>query len=93
MKLRPVFTEKSMGAAKEGFYTFRVDPSMNKYQIKSAIEKTFGVHVTSVHTVNFKKSLKRNLRGRTVAEKAKKKAIVTLKGEEKIDLFEEKKGK
>jgi large subunit ribosomal protein L23 len=93
MKLIPVFTEKSTSAAKNGFFTFWVDPRMDKNQIRRAIEGAFDVHVTSVHTLNFRKGLRKNLKGQAIAQKARKKAIVTLKGDEKIALFSEKKGK
>jgi large subunit ribosomal protein L23 len=46
MKLEPIITEKSMSAAKEGKYTFRVDRNVNKHQIKQLVEKVFGVNVT-----------------------------------------------
>lgn len=93
MKLTPIFTEKSMSAAKEGFYTFWVDPRLDKNEIKKAIEQAFDVHVTRVRAINFKKNFRKNLRGETVTAKSRKKAIVSLKGDEKIDLFAEKKGK
>lgn len=94
MKIIPVFTEKSLAQAKDGFYSFWVGSGMGKSEIKRAIEKLFGVHVTRVRTINFKARARRNLRGRTVSEPAKKKAVISLKGDEKIDLFEikEKKG-
>ncbi len=93
MKIIPVLTEKSMSQAKEGFYTFFVGAGLTKNQIREAIERAFDVHVTSVHTMNFKKGLKKNSKGETVTLKARKKTIVTLAKDEKIDLFEEKKGK
>ena len=89
-KLVPVLTEKSLDQAKKGFYTFYVDPSMNKYSIKFLIEKTFEVHVTSVKTMNYKKEIKKNMKGKKQVKKAKKKTMVTLKEKEKIDIFEEK---
>ena len=50
--LAPVISEKSYGLIEEGTYTFLVHPDSNKTQIKIAVEKVFGVTVTSVNTAN-----------------------------------------
>jgi large subunit ribosomal protein L23 len=91
MKLTPVLTEKSMSEAEKGNYTFFVKQNMTKGQIKKAIEGTFDVHVTRVRTMNVVGEVKKTLMGKKKIIKAKKKAIVTLKEKEKIDLFEETK--
>ncbi len=91
MKLEPIITEKSMNNAKEGKYTFRVGRSLNKIQIKKLIEETFGVHVTDVKTIRSRGGVKRTPQGRKRIIQPAKKAIVTLKDKEKIDLFEESK--
>lgn len=80
-----VVTEKSAGNAEKGIYTFKVAKSANKIQIKDAVEKAFGVKVASVNTLNTKTKNKRVGRysGTT---KSYKKAIITLKDGEKIDL-------
>lgn len=88
MKLKPVFTEKSMAEAKKGNYTFLVNPSLTKKAIKAAINSAFGVHVKAVRTVNKPSVTKRNMYGKIVTSKAVKKAIVTLAEKEKIDIFE-----
>ena len=93
MKLTPVLTEKSLAEAKEGHYSFWVLPTFKKGEIKSEIERVFEVHVTGVSTMNYKGGSKRNARGKMQEIKAGKKVVVSLKGDEKIDLFEEKKGK
>lgn len=90
MKLTPVLTEKSLSLAKEGNYTFWVDRRMNKNQIKRMVEEAFGVHVVRVRTINMRAEVKRTIRGRKRVIKPKKKAIVTLKEKEKIDLFDVK---
>lgn len=92
MKIKPIFTEKSMGEAKKGKYSFWVLPSLSKYQIKNLLETAFEVKIGSVRTLNYKKSVSRNMRGRTVTKSAKKKAIITLKSG-KIEIFEETKSK
>lgn len=91
MRLTPVLTEKSLKLAKEGYYTFWVGKDMDKGAVKRTVETIFGVHVTSVKTLNFRGGRKKNLRGQFQKVKSRKKALVSLKGEEKIDLFEEKK--
>lgn len=91
--LKPVYTEKSLGNAKRGSYSFWVDKNLNKTEIKKLIGKTFDVHVVTIKTANYKKEIKRNYKGVTQKIAAAKKAIVTLKDKEKIDIFEETKTK
>lgn len=93
MKITPVLTEKSLAEAKRGHYTFWVLPSAKKADIKAEIQKIFDVHVASVRTMNYRSGTKRNARGGMQEIKGKKKTVVALSGDEKIDLFEEKKGK
>lgn len=89
IKIEPVLTEKSMKDAKDGKYTFRVPRGFNKYKIRELVEKTFGVNVTKVRTMREAGEIKRLMTGKTRIIKPRKKAIVTLKEKEKIDLFEE----
>ncbi|MBI3397465.1 50S ribosomal protein L23 [Candidatus Woesebacteria bacterium] len=89
MKLSPVLTEKSLNEVKKGRYTFKVLPGLNKNEIRKGIEHAFGVHVTSIRTILLKELEKKNLKGYKTRIKAVKKAIVVLKKDEKIDLFEE----
>lgn len=83
----PVLTEKAtLLSEKNGQYVFRVNPRANKLQIKAAIEKLFGKKVASVNTANFAGKKRRERRadfGRTAHWK---KAIITLKEGEKIEL-------
>ena len=80
-----VVTEKSAGNAEKGIYTFKVAKSANKIQIKDAVEKTFGVKVASVNTLNTKAKSKRVGRY-TGTTKTYKKAVVTLKDGQQINL-------
>ena len=80
-----VITEKSAANAEKGIYTFKVAKSANKIQIKDAIEKAFGVKVASVNTLNTKAKNKRVGRY-TGTTKTYKKAIVTLKDGQSINL-------
>ena len=71
---------------KENQYLFRVDPSANKIEIKNAVEKIFNVKVTKVNTMNRQGKHKR-LRSMSYGmTSAWKRAVVTLKEGEKIDL-------
>lgn len=89
----PILTEKSLNVAKEGKYTFVVEVGLNKLGIIKLINAIYGVHVKSIRTLNYKKGEKKNVRGRKIAIKAFKKAIVALGKNEKIDAFEVKKEK
>jgi large subunit ribosomal protein L23 len=85
--LTPVVSEKSYGLIDEGRYTFIVHPSSNKTEIKQAVESIFGVKVDSVNTMNRKGKRKRF--GTTFGQrKNTKRAIVTLRDGETIDIFE-----
>lgn len=81
----PVITEKSQLAKENGQYTFKVDPKANKIEIKNAIEKIFKVNVASIKTINIKPKKRRVGRYTGYTNKWKK-AIVTLKDGQTIDL-------
>jgi ribosomal protein L23 len=91
MKIEPIITEKSMTQAARGVFTFRVTSGLTKFEIKHLVEKTFGVHVTDVRTMNQKAELKRGFSRRVKTIPGYKKALVELKDKETIDLFEIKK--
>ena len=79
-------TEKStLMSEKQNKYVFRVSPKANKIQIKNAIERLFQKTVVNVNTCNYAGKEKR-LRGPLGRRPRWKKAIVTLKEGEKIDL-------
>jgi len=87
--LSPRITEKSMANALGTQYTFVVHPQATKTQIRHAIESIFKVNVLKVNTVNVlgkQRSFAR--RGKKTAGKQGdfKKAIVTLKPGQKIEL-------
>ncbi|MHB8171529.1 MAG: 50S ribosomal protein L23 [Thermincolia bacterium] len=84
---KPVVSEKTMGLLAENKYTFLVDPAANKIEIKNAVQKVFKVTVLDVRTISVKGKVKRM--GKHVGKTSdKKKAIVTLKDGDKIELFE-----
>jgi len=83
----PVISEKSYGLIEEGTYTFLVHPDSNKTQIKIAVEKVFGVTVTSVNTANRQGKRKRTRFGYGT-RKSTKRALVTLSADSKpIEIF------
>ena len=83
---RPVISEKSVGLIEENKYSFWVDPAANKIEIKAAVEKMFKVKVVEVRTINVKGKKKRV--GKYVGKTAnRKKAIVTLKAGDRIEVF------
>jgi len=84
----PIFTEKSDNLRAQNQYTFAVDPSLTKIEIKLAIQELFGVKVKSVNTA-MQTLKKRRSRGRTSSSKVKlKKAIVTLAPGNSIELLQ-----
>lgn len=89
--IKPLITEKSMREAATGKYTFLVDTSANKDQIKNAVQKLFNVKVVGVDTAITKGSKTRFTRmGKRTSDFRVKKARVELVKGQKIDLFEEK---
>ena len=84
--LRPVVSEKSYGLLDEGKYTFVVDPSANKTQIKQAVEEVFRVKVTGVNTLN-RQGKRRRTRTGWGKRADTKRAIVTLADGDRIDIF------
>ncbi len=87
---RPIITEKSMRQTAQNKYTFEVNKKATKKQIKRAVQKTFGVDVLNVQTINVKgKAVRRGPR-RVLKKKSDwKKAIVTLKEGDKVEVFEQ----
>ena len=85
--VNPVVTEKSTLLQEKGKYTFDVYKSSSKTDIIRAVENVFDVKVDSVNTFNIKGKTRRV--GRNLAKRPdKKRAIVTLKSGESIQLFE-----
>lgn len=84
---KPLVTEKSTSLLQENKYTFEVDPRANKTEIKQAVQSIFKVKVEKVNTMRVKGKTKRvrNIPGKTPD---RKKAIVTLRKGDKIEIFE-----
>ena len=87
--IRPVVSEKSYGLLEGNVYTFVVDPSASKPEIRDAIEAIFDVSVLKVNTLNRKGKRKRDRRtGGWGKRSDQKRALVTLAEGDSIDLFE-----
>ena len=84
--LAPVVSEKSYGLLDENKYTFIVDPTANKTEIKIAVESIFDVKVTNVNTINRKGKTRRTRNG-LGKRKDTKRAIVSLAEGHRIDIF------
>ncbi len=92
--IKPIISEKSMVLAQNGIYTFEVAKQSNKHQIAEAVEKTFNVHVINVATSVIKGKEKRFGSKRTPKKMTdSKKAMLTVKKGEKIELFDIKEEK
>ena len=83
--LSPIVTEKSTNLSEQNKIVFKVPNSSNKKIIKTSIEKIFKVNVTKVNIIN-KQTRNKVSRGRKVKVKGYKKAIITLKKGQTIDL-------
>ena len=85
--LRPLVTEKSTTLAGRNQYVFEVDLRANNRQVKESVELVFDVNVLRVNTMVVKG--KRRRYGRSLVKRPDwKKAIVTLKPGDSIELFE-----
>jgi large subunit ribosomal protein L23 len=85
--LRPTITEKSTLLQESGKYTFRVAPRANKMEVKEAVEKNFGVTVLDVNITKLHGKVKR-YGPRLSKQPDQKKAVVTLKPGDRINLIE-----
>jgi len=80
-------TEKATKASSElGQYTFEIFPSATKGAVRLAVEQTFKVKVTRVNILNCGGKNKRGRSGQPSTTSDYKKAIVTLKAGDKIEL-------
>lgn len=83
---RVLVSEKGTLLAEKNRYALEVAPDANKNEIREAVEAEFGVHVLSVNTQNYA-GKKRMLRNRRVVQATDwKRAIVTLKAGERIEI-------
>jgi large subunit ribosomal protein L23 len=83
--LSPVITEKSTMASEHNAVVFRVAKDATKPSIKAAVEALFNVSVTKVNTLIVKGKTKK-WKGRPYTRSDVKKAVVTLKDGDSIDV-------
>ena len=83
--LSPTVTEKGTFLSEQNKVVFRVPRKANKVNLKKNIEKIFKVNVTKINIIN-KQSRKKITRGKKVKVAGYKKAIITLKKGQSIDL-------
>ena len=84
---RPLVTEKNTSLQAQGKYAFEVAREANKNQVKQAVEKAFKVNVTAVNIISVR-GRERRIGRRMVTGSSWKKAVVTLKTGDKIQIFE-----
>ena len=83
--LSPLVTEKSTNLSEMNKVVFKVKNSANKKTVKKNIEKIFKVNVVKINIINKQRRIKTS-RGRKIRVQGYKKAIVTLKKGQNIDL-------
>lgn len=87
--IRPVISEKTYALMERHTYVFVVDPRATKVDVRNAVEQAFSVKVVNVNTLNRKGKSTRNRRTGVVgARPSSKRAIVTLREGDSINLFE-----
>ena len=83
--LSPLLTEKTTNLSEQNKVVFKVPAKANKKNLKNNIEKIFKVNVTKINIIN-KQNRTKLTRGRKVKVSGYKKAIITLKKGQSIDL-------
>ena len=83
--IAPFVTEKSTNLSEQNKIVFKVPSNTNKKSLKTSIEKIFKVNVTKINVIN-KQNRTKLTRGRKVKVSGYKKAIITLKKGQSIDL-------
>ncbi|MDA8737511.1 50S ribosomal protein L23 [Candidatus Pelagibacter bacterium] len=83
--LLPMVTEKSTNLSEQNKIVFKVPTGANKVNLKKNIEKIFKVNVTKINIIN-KQNRTKLTRGKKVKVSGFKKAIITLKKGQSIDL-------
>jgi large subunit ribosomal protein L23 len=84
---RPVITEKSTMLSERGQYVFEVAANANKIEVKRAVQEVFKVDVLAVNMLHMHGKMRRMGRSQGLT-RAWKKAIVTLKPGDRIELFQ-----
>lgn len=85
--IKPVLTEKSNLLKEKNRYTFIVDPKLNKIELKKVFKILFNVDVLKCNVLNRKGKIKMTRNGISKSP-SRKRIVVTLPKDQKIDLFE-----
>ena len=83
--LSPLVTEKTTNLSEQNKIVFKVPAKANKKNLKTNIEKIFKVNVTKINIIN-KQNRTKLTRGKKIKVSGFKKAIITLKKGQSIDL-------
>ena len=83
--ISPNITEKSTSLSEFNKVVFKVNKGASKSSIKRSIEKIFKVNVVKINTINLKGKTKL-VKGKKTTKPSYKKAIITLKKGQSIDL-------
>ncbi len=83
--LSPLVTEKSTNLSEQNKIVFKVPSNSNKKNLKNSLEKIFKVNVTKINIIN-RQNRTKLARGKKIKVPGYKKAIVTLKKGQSIDL-------
>lgn len=87
--VRPIVTEKSTLMQDQGKYVFEITPRASKSQVKVAVERAFNVTVRAVNIVKARGEHRRmGINRRLIKLPDQKKAVVTLKQGDTIQVFE-----
>jgi len=84
--VQPLVTEKAMSLSENNTYVFLIDPKINKSEIKKEIEGLYKVEVVNVNISKYEQKAK-HFKGLASIPKMLKKAMVTVKKGQKIDIY------
>ena len=82
---RPVITEKATRLQEQGKYVFLVDTGATKNEIRKAVKEFYKVDAVSIATIR-EKPVRKRFRNKITMKAGGKKAIVTLKEGQKIEI-------
>ena len=84
---KPVFTKKAMRLLDFNQYTFDISTKLTKKTLKELVEKLYDVNICSINIVNLPNKHKKQNVGTTAKKIRYKRAIIKLKGNQKLPIF------
>ncbi len=84
--IKPLISEKAMILSEKNAYVFVINPKANKSEAKKEIEKIYNVDIVKININKYRRKSK-SFRGLESSKKILKKAIVTVKNGQKIEIF------